>query len=66
MPLYFYKAVNRDGETQESEREATDEAALGGLVGGFAFRFLGLAVAVDGFVEIQGHGFFSIKGAGRF
>ncbi len=28
MPLYFYKAVNRDGETEESEREATDEATL--------------------------------------
>jgi len=28
MPLYFYKAVNREGETQEAEREAADEAAL--------------------------------------
>lgn len=28
MPLYFYKAVNRDGETVESEREATDESVL--------------------------------------
>ena len=28
MPLYFYKAVNREGETQEAEREASDEAAL--------------------------------------
>jgi general secretion pathway protein F len=28
MPLYFYKAVTREGETQEAEREAADEAAL--------------------------------------
>jgi general secretion pathway protein F len=28
MPLYFYKAITREGETQESEREASDEAAL--------------------------------------
>ncbi|MFM8332803.1 MAG: type II secretion system F family protein [Candidatus Methylumidiphilus sp.] len=28
MPLYFYKAVNREGETQEGEREAADDAAL--------------------------------------
>lgn len=28
MPLYLYKAVNRDGETIEEEREAADEAAL--------------------------------------
>jgi len=28
MPLYFYKAVNREGETLEAEREAADEAAL--------------------------------------
>lgn len=28
MPLYFYKAVNRDGESVEAEREATDEDAL--------------------------------------
>ena len=28
MPLYFYKAVNRDGETEESEREAANETAL--------------------------------------
>ncbi|QSA96710.1 type II secretion system F family protein [Methylococcus sp. EFPC2] len=28
MPLYFYKAVNREGETQESEREAADESVL--------------------------------------
>lgn len=28
MPLYFYKAVNREGETLEDEREAADEAAL--------------------------------------
>ncbi len=28
MPLYFYKAVNRDGETEEAERMAADEAAL--------------------------------------
>jgi general secretion pathway protein F len=28
MPLYFYKAVNREGETLEAEREASDEAAL--------------------------------------
>lgn len=28
MPLYFYKAVTREGETQEAEREASDEAAL--------------------------------------
>ncbi|MEI7868636.1 MAG: type II secretion system F family protein [Candidatus Methylumidiphilus sp.] len=28
MPLYFYKAVNRDGETEEGERQATDETAL--------------------------------------
>jgi general secretion pathway protein F len=28
MPLYIYKAVNRDGETVEMEREAADEGAL--------------------------------------
>jgi general secretion pathway protein F len=28
MPLYIYKAVNRDGETVEMEREATDEGTL--------------------------------------
>jgi len=28
MPLYFYKAVNREGEVQEAEREAADEGAL--------------------------------------
>jgi general secretion pathway protein F len=28
MPLYFYKAVNREGETVEGEREAPDEAIL--------------------------------------
>jgi len=28
MPLYVYKAVTREGETQEAEREAADEAAL--------------------------------------
>ncbi len=28
MPLYFYKAVNREGEPVEAEREAADEAAL--------------------------------------
>ncbi len=28
MPLYIYKAVNRDGETVEMEREAADESAL--------------------------------------
>jgi general secretion pathway protein F len=28
MPLYFYKAVNREGETLEAEREAADESAL--------------------------------------
>jgi general secretion pathway protein F len=28
MPLYSYKAVNREGETVETEREAPDEAAL--------------------------------------
>ena len=28
MPLYFYKAVNRDGETEEAEREAANETAL--------------------------------------
>ncbi|NJD07428.1 MAG: type II secretion system F family protein [Methylococcaceae bacterium] len=28
MPLYFYKAVGRDGESIEAEREATDETAL--------------------------------------
>lgn len=28
MPLYFYKAVNRDGESVEAEREAADESAL--------------------------------------
>jgi len=28
MPLYFYKAVSRDGETIEAEREAADEASL--------------------------------------
>ncbi|MDD5034557.1 MAG: type II secretion system F family protein [Methylococcaceae bacterium] len=28
MPLYFYKAVNRDGEPVEAEREASDEAVL--------------------------------------
>jgi general secretion pathway protein F len=28
MPLYLYKAVGRDGETVEAEREAPDESAL--------------------------------------
>lgn len=28
MPLYFYKAITREGETQEAEREAADEASL--------------------------------------
>ena len=28
MPLYIYKAVNREGETVEEEREAPDEGAL--------------------------------------
>lgn len=28
MPLYFYKAVDREGEPVEAEREAADEAAL--------------------------------------
>ncbi|MGZ8248337.1 type II secretion system F family protein [Methylomagnum sp.] len=28
MPLYIYKAVNREGETIEEEREAPDEGAL--------------------------------------
>lgn len=28
MPLYFYKAVTREGETLEAEREAADEASL--------------------------------------
>ncbi|MDF9392821.1 MULTISPECIES: type II secretion system F family protein [Methylococcus] len=28
MPLFFYKAVNRDGESVESEREAPDEMSL--------------------------------------
>jgi len=28
MPLYFYKAVGRDGETVEAEREAPDETTL--------------------------------------
>ncbi len=28
MPLYFYKAVNRDGETEEGERQAADESTL--------------------------------------
>jgi general secretion pathway protein F len=28
MALYLYKAVSRDGESQESEREAADEGAL--------------------------------------
>jgi general secretion pathway protein F len=28
MPLYFYKAITREGETQEAEREVADEAAL--------------------------------------
>jgi general secretion pathway protein F len=28
MPLYFYKAVGRDGESIEAEREAADETAL--------------------------------------
>jgi general secretion pathway protein F len=28
MPLYIYKAVNRDGETIEMEREAADETSL--------------------------------------
>lgn len=28
MPLYVYKAVNREGETIEEEREAADEGAL--------------------------------------
>ena len=28
MPLYIYKAVNRDGETVEEEREAPDEGSL--------------------------------------
>jgi len=28
MPLYIYKAVNREGETIEMEREAADETAL--------------------------------------
>ncbi|WP_045225075.1 type II secretion system F family protein [Methyloterricola oryzae] len=28
MPLYFYKAVNREGESVEEQREAPDEGAL--------------------------------------
>ncbi|MBS1212937.1 MAG: type secretion system family protein, partial [Proteobacteria bacterium] len=28
MPLYFYKAVNREGESVEDQREAADEGAL--------------------------------------
>lgn len=28
MPLYLYKAVTREGETQEAQREASDETAL--------------------------------------
>ena len=28
MPLYFFKAVNREGESVEDEREAADEGAL--------------------------------------
>ncbi|HWP00149.1 MAG TPA: type II secretion system F family protein [Methylococcus sp.] len=34
MPLYFYKAVNREGETVEAEREAADEMALISLLQG--------------------------------